>query len=77
MNNLEKVKIVVEKFADGAAQQLNEPITIGLAAGVGLIQGFKYGGSIKRGINGGIAILVVYALAGGYMNVANNMDKLK
>lgn len=76
MKKLEKVKFVAQTFADGAVAQLKEPVTIGLAAGVGLIQGFKYNGSVKRGINGGIAILVVYGIVGGYMNVANKWNNI-
>jgi hypothetical protein len=77
MKTLERVKFISVVFIGGAKEQLKQQWTIGAAAGIGLAQGFKYNGSIKRGVTGGIATLAVLAAANGFSEVMYNWDKIK
>lgn len=52
MKTIEKVKFVASVFHHGGMHQLENEWTIGVAATVGLHQGLKYNGSIKRGVKG-------------------------
>jgi hypothetical protein len=77
MNILEKANFVGKVFMGGVKAQLKQEWTWGLAASVGLYQGLKYTGSIKNGISGGAAALIVMAGASGLCNVAENWDGIK
>lgn len=77
MNKLQKLNFVAQVFKGGAKEQLKQQWVFGAAAAVGLSQGLKYNGSIKRGTVGGLATIVVIAAANGFSEVMNNWDKIK
>lgn len=63
-------------FKDGFMGQVLREDTIGVAAGVGIIQGLKYAGSMKRGVVAGAATLAVLGTVNGIRNVIVNKDKI-
>lgn len=74
---IDKAKIVGDIAMDAAMKQIGDQKTITLALGVGLIQGLKYNGSLKRGIKAGLATMGVVAGANVVMNIAKNWDVIK
>ena len=76
MKTLEKAKFVGQAFMDGAKHQLKQPITIGAATYIGIGQGLKYNGSIKRGVETGVVIVGVMVAAAGVYNVIYNWDRI-
>ena len=77
MTIMQKANFVGKVFIGGVKEQLSQEWTWGAAALVGLSQGLKYKGSIKLGIQGGLATLVVIAGANGAYNVVSYWDKIK
>lgn len=77
MNKLEEIKTIGQVFIGGAKLVLEQDWTYGTAAIIGLTQGLKYTGSIKRGVIGGAATLGTIALANGIYNVARYLGKSK
>lgn len=77
MKILDKVKFVGTVFVGGCKEQLKQPWVIGTAAGIGLSQGLKYNGSIKRGITGSVATITVLCAANGVYNIVTFWDKIK
>lgn len=77
MKTLDKVKFVKTVFIGGCKEQLKQSWVIGTAAGIGLSQGLKYNGSIKRGVIGSTAAIVVLCTANGIYNVVTFWDKIK
>ncbi|MCF8018139.1 MAG: hypothetical protein K9L62_01950 [Vallitaleaceae bacterium] len=77
MNNIEKVKFVVSVFHHGGMNQLEQDWAISTAAIIGLQQGLKYNGNIKRGVQGGVAVLGVMYVANGLNNVIGHRQEIK
>lgn len=77
MKTLVKLNCAKIIFIGGCKEQLKQEWVIGTAAGMGLAQGLKYNGSIKRGLAGATAVLVVCCAANGFYNLAINWDKIK
>lgn len=77
MTKLEKAKYIAVAFTGGAKAQLRQEWTIGAAASIGLMQGLKYNGSFKRGIQGGLATIGVLMVANGIYNVVCFWDEIK
>lgn len=77
MNVLEKANFVGQVFIGGVKKQLEQEWVWETAAAIGLYQGLKYTGSIKRGIVGGVAALAVISGANGMSNVVAYWDKIK
>ena len=77
MKKLEKAKLVVSLFHYGGMNQLEQDWVIGTAAGIGLMQGLKYNGSIKRGVKASAATLGVMYVANGFNNVIACRRKIK
>ena len=74
---LRRINLGALTFYYAAKHQCIREETIGLAAIVGLHQGLKYKGSIKSGITGMIATLVVLGAANGALQVIECWDKIK
>ena len=77
MKTLDKFKFVKTVFVGGCKEQLKQSWVIGTAAGIGLSQGLKYNGSIKRGLIGSAATVAVLCTANGIYNVVTFWDKIK
>lgn len=71
----EKVKTGAKLFAAGFTAQVTDSETLGVAACVGIIQGLKYAGSMKRGVMAGAATLAVLGTVNGVRTVIDNRDK--
>jgi len=77
MNNIEKINFIGHTFMYAAKRQMKEEWVISLAACIGLTQGLKYNGSIKRGVIGAAATLGVIGMANGVHNVISYWDRIK
>jgi hypothetical protein len=66
-----KIKEIAKK---SALKQMGNPQTAQIAIGVGLYQGLKYGGNLKRGLKGGLAAYGVTVGASVVTNLINNID---
>ena len=78
VENLKRKGTLAADIAVGAAmKQMGDQSTVMWAVGIGLVQGLKYNGSLKRGIKAGLATYGAIAGANAVMNVANNWDKVK
>ena len=77
MNKLQKLNFMFQVVKGGAKEQLKQQWTFGAGVAVGLSQGLKYNGSIKRGVNSGLATIIVIAAANGFSELMNNWDKIK
>ena len=77
MTVLEKANFVGTVFIGGVKEQLKQDWIWGTAASIGLYQGLKYSGSIKNGIAGGAATLIVLSGVNGFYNIAVNWGKIK
>ena len=71
---LNKVKMAGQVFYHSAKVALKKEEIYSIALVVGIYQGLKYNGSLKRGIKGGAAVLGGYALLNGVMNVIKSTD---
>jgi len=73
----EKAKIVGTIICDAFAQELTNEGTVGLSAAIGLYQGLKYGGNLKRGITGGMAVYVTFSAIRAVRNIMDNKDYIR
>lgn len=67
-------KDVKNIFVDSAMKQISDENTIMLAAIIGLSQGLKYNGNLKRGVKAGAATLMVLGSVNGVANVLKNAE---
>ena len=72
-----KAKVARDLFIEAAGKGLADPTTIETAATMGLWNGFKYKGNLKRGIGATATTFMVIAGVHGTINVAVNWDKVK
>lgn len=77
MITLNRIQAIGVTFIGGAKSQLKQEWVYSMAVVVGLSQGLKYTGSLKRGIIGGAATLGAIAVANGVYNVVSYWDELK
>jgi hypothetical protein len=77
MTIFEKTQFIGTVFMGGVKAQLSQSWTWGAAASVGLYQGLKYKGSIRTGMAGGVATLIVLAGAAGLYNVVDCWGDIK
>jgi hypothetical protein len=77
MTIFEKTQFIGTVFMGGVKAQLSQSWTWEAAASVGLYQGLKYKGSIRTGMAGGIATLMVLGGAAGLYNVIGNWNRMK
>jgi hypothetical protein len=77
MNKIEKLKFVGSVFVYGAKSILTEEWVFPTVISMGLGQGFKYNGSLKRGVEAGVITLGVLMTANGIYNVVYHWDKIK
>lgn len=68
-----RIQIGAKAFGEGFLDQMADEKTIFASAGIGLFQGLKYTGSLKRGlITGGVAELVI-CTANGLVRTAKTL----
>jgi hypothetical protein len=69
---------LVKKIAVASTWEvLEQPETYKWSAGIGLYQGLKYGGSVSRGLKGGVATIAVMAGAKFVNNLVQHKDEIK
>lgn len=61
-------------FGAAFVKQATSVDTIATGAGVGLVQGMKYNGSIERGIKAGLGYVASMGAINGVVNVVKNWD---
>ena len=76
MKQLEKIEFVTRTFVYAGLNQLEQEWVLPTAAGVTLYQGFKYGGSINRGVKSGAAFLGTMFVLGGLQNIIQLRHKI-
>ena len=69
-----KAKTAAYLFTDGAVNAMVDPTSIETAATIGLWNGFKYKGDLKRGIKSGAVTFLVLGGVYGTINVLTNWD---
>lgn len=74
---LRNTKYVGKKFVGGVAKQVVQPDTLLMGGLVGLIQGFKYSGNVKRGIVAGLITVGVMGCINGISNAAKGIDEIR
>ena len=74
--NIKKALVVKTIFVESFKKQITQEDTLALSAVVGLGQGLKYNGSIKRGINAGISAAITYGCINRVHNVIEHWGKL-
>lgn len=66
---MKKALLYGKVFAKGFGSQAVDPTTMILAGSVGLSQGFKYNGNLKRGLVAGAITMGVMGIIGGIVKV--------
>lgn len=74
---LKEAKLVGKIFVKGVINQATEPTTLMWAGAIGLIQGLKYKGNLKRGLISGTTTLGVFGVLNGVSNVKKYFDNKK
>ena len=59
-------------FSTGFGLVFTSPEALGVSATIGIYQGLKYNGSLKRGVKAGVVVATVYGCINGVMSVAGN-----
>ena len=77
MKTLDKIKFAKGMITGSCRTQLHQEWIYGAAAGIGLSQGLKYNGSIKRGLSGAAATIIVICAANVVYNTVSEWDKIK
>ena len=72
-----RVKVTGKLFKDGFVEQVTDPKTITSSALVGIQQGMKYTGDVRRGLKAGAVTLWVLGAVNGTVNVLVNASKIK
>lgn len=70
--DLDMVKRVVDVFYGGFKAQLVDDSTYVVSLSVGVYQGLKYNGSLKRGITAGVTMVGVLGAVNGVQSVFKN-----
>lgn len=70
-------KVVGKVFMAGFKTQLAEESTLATGVTIGVMQGLKYNGNVKRGVKAGLATVGVFATANGVKSVMSNIDYIK
>ena len=74
---IRKAKVAGKLFFDGTKEAAVAPNTINTAAVMGLVQGLKYKGNLKRGAQGTLATVVILSGAKGIENVVREWGQVK
>ena len=72
-----KAKLAGKIFIDAAIKSATSADTITVATTTGLVQGLKYRGSLKRGIEGCVGTMIVLGVARGLYSVGTNWEVIK
>lgn len=72
-----KAKVVGEIAMNSTIVLMEDTKTHMFAAGIGLMQGLKYKGSLSNGIKGGLAAYGALIVANTIQNVVHNRDTIK
>ena len=70
--NLRKAKLVGVAFLNGFEHAAIDEDNLSIAGFVGLYQGLKYNGNLKRGITSGLVTLAVFSTIDGVRTVTKN-----
>jgi exosortase/archaeosortase len=80
MNGVKKLKRKAKRIGyitiGSVLKQISDGATLSLGIGVGLIQGLKYNGSLKRGIKAGLVTVGVVASVNVVRNIADNWEAI-
>ena len=71
-----KLSVIRIIFVGAFKHQLIQEDTLLVCTGIGLGQGFKYDGNLKRGLEAALVTAVVIGTVSGVINVIDNWDKL-
>lgn len=77
MKTFERAQMVAVVFKGGVKKQLTQADTLEASAVVGIYQGLKYGGNVRRGIKGAAMVAGGLAAVNGVINVVENWDAIK
>jgi len=72
-----KAKVAADLFMEAAGKSVGDPTTIETAATMGLWNGFKYKGNLKRGVASTVTTFLVIGGVHGTINVITNWDEVK
>ena len=75
-STMDKIGKGVKVFGDGFVKQVTDADTLASSVGVGLVQGFKYNGSVERGIKSGLGCLASLGTLGGVIQVVKNWTEI-
>lgn len=75
--HLRRAKVAGKIFMDAAIKSATNADTITVATTTGLVQGLKYRGSLKRGIEGCVGTMIVLGVANGLLSVGTNWEVIK
>lgn len=73
---IKKAKIIGTVFLHGAKDGILETNTLVWAAGMGLVQGFKYNGNLKRGLTSAAITAGAFGVVNGIANVKVNIARI-
>ena len=73
---IKKGKRIGMVFVKGVKANAFNPTTLGVCTVVGLAQGLKYSGNIKRGVLTGLVTLAAISVVGGIATVGRNMSTI-
>lgn len=75
--NVKRISLIGDVFTEGFKKQALHETTTELALTVGLVQGLKYNGSLKRGLTSGAVTIGVVSAITGLKSVVTNWDTIK
>lgn len=73
---LTNVKVVGEAFITGVKRDAFDATTVGVSTVVGLAQGLKYSGNVKRGLLTGLVTWAAISVAGGIAAAGKTMNAI-
>lgn len=72
-----KGKLIGDIAVSSVMKEIANETTVKMGVGVGLLQGLKYNGNLKRGVKAGLTTVGVVAGMNAVMNIASNWDNIK
>ena len=73
---MDKIGKGTKVFGAGFVKQITNVETLASSVGVGVIQGFKYNGSVERGVKSGLGYLATMGTLNGVVNVVQNWTEI-
>jgi len=75
-STMDKIGKGAKVFGAGFVKQVTNVETIASSVGVGAYQGFKYNGSVERGVKAGLSYLGIMGALNGITRVVQNWDTI-